>query len=79
LIKSETHHIIYGAPMGFAALNPSYDFAEFQKRAVTLSRAASGSTGCKIRSITPLRQTAAGGGVAELHCAKRASVLISDP
>jgi hypothetical protein len=44
----------------------------------TVSRAASGSTRCKTLSITPFRHTA-GRVVAELHAAKRLSVLISDP
>src|ERR1043166_9255095 len=46
-----------------------------QNCAVTVSRAASGSTGCRMRSITPFWHTAVGGGVAELHSAKRLSVL----
>ena len=50
-----------------------------QNFAVTVSRAASGSTGCNTLSITPFWQTAAGGGVGELHAANRLSVLISDP
>jgi hypothetical protein len=50
-----------------------------QNSAVTVRRAASGSTGCRMRSITPFWHTAAGGGLGELHSTKRLSVRISEP
>jgi hypothetical protein len=50
-----------------------------QKAPTSVILNASGSTGCKMLSITPFWQTGVGGGAAERHALYKLSVLISYP